>query len=68
MDFNYNLSGILLEVYMGVLNKEVTLVNEVNPLCWISVKENFFDVEKFAGEGNIGHIVEQSKIYNKYLI
>ena len=67
MEFVYDISGICLEVYMGTLNKKVDLVNEVNPLVWISVKENFFDLEKFAGEGNIGHIVEQSKLFEQVL-
>ena len=51
-----------LEVYYGVLNKDVTLVEEVNKLEWIDIKDNFFDVNRFAGEGNIGHIIEEIKI------
>ena len=67
MDFKYEISEICLEVYMGILNKDVDLIDEINPLSWIDVKENFFDMEKFAGEGNIGHIVEQSKLFNQLL-
>lgn len=51
-----------LEVYYGVLNKDVTLVEEVNKLEWIDIKDNFFDMNRFAGEGNIGHIIEEIKI------
>ena len=51
-----------LEVYYGILNKEVTLVEEVNKLEWVSIDDCFFDVSKYAGEGNIGHIIEAIKI------
>ncbi len=45
-------------VYYGILNKEVTLKTEIHPLHWISIYENFFDINKYAGEGNIGHMLE----------
>lgn len=51
-----------LEVYYGVLNKDVTLVEEVNKLEWVSIDDNFFDMSKYAGEGNIGHIIEEIRI------
>ena len=51
-----------LEVYYGILNKKVTLVEEVNKLEWVSINDNFFDMNKYAGEGNIGHIIEEVKI------
>ena len=51
-----------LEVYYGQLNKEVTLVEEVNKLEWVPINDNFFDMDKYAGEGNIGHIIEEIKI------
>ena len=51
-----------LEVYYGILNKEVSLVEEVNKLEWVSIDDNFFDMNKYAGEGNIGHIIEEIKV------
>jgi len=51
-----------LEVYYGILNNEVELIEEVNKLEWVSVNDNFFDMNKYAGEGNIGHIIEEIKI------
>lgn len=51
-----------LEVYYGVLNKEVNLIEEVNKLEWVPINDNFFDMTKYAGEGNIGHIIEEIKI------
>lgn len=50
-----------LEVYYGILNKEVSLVEEVNKLEWMNIDDNFFDMKKYAGEGNIGHIIEEIK-------
>lgn len=63
MDFTYYNQNCYVEVYVGRLNKEVELHEEVNPLEWLSIDEDFFDLGKFAGEGNIGHMVEQVKIY-----
>ena len=51
-----------LEVYYGVLNKDVELIEEVNKLEWVDTNENFFDMTRYAGEGNIGHIIEEIKI------
>ena len=51
-----------LEVYYGILNKNVELVEEVNELEWIDINDNFFDINRYAGEGNIGHIIEEIKI------
>ena len=65
MNFQYEISNIELEVYAGKLNKNVKLVEEVNKLYWIGKEENFFDIDKFAGEGNIGHMVQQVEIYKR---
>ena len=54
-----------LEVYYGILNKDVKLVEEVNKLEWVSTNDNFFDMNRYAGEGNIGHIIEEIKIEMK---
>ena len=62
MNFQYIISNMELEVYMGTLNKEVKLVKEVNELYWVSKNENFFDSNKFAGEGNIGHMVKKAEM------
>ena len=51
-----------LEVYYGILNNDIQLVEEVNSLEWMSIDDDFFDIKKYAGEGNIGHIIEEIKI------
>ena len=68
MTFNYQMSNIELQVYTGKLNKEVKIVEEVNKLYWINANDNFFDMTKYAGEGNIGHIIEQVKLYKNRLL
>ena len=65
MDFSYQINGIELQVYAGKLNKEVEVVDEVNKLYWFDSNEDFFDASRFAGEGNIGHMVEQIKLYKE---
>lgn len=67
MDFCYHLYGLKLEVFVGKLNKEVELVEEVHPLVWISRNEDFFDLDKYAGEGNIGHMILNVEMYEKEL-
>lgn len=67
MNIEYISFNKSLEIYYGVLNKEVNLVEEVNKLKWIDINDNFFDMSRYAGEGNIGHIIEEIKIdLNKY--
>lgn len=63
MNFEYKMSDMELEVYAGKLNKDVKLVEEINKLVWVDKNDNFFDVEKYAGEGNIGHMLKQVEIY-----
>lgn len=64
MNFQYKILDKELEIYMGKLNKDVELIEEINKLYWIDKNSNFFDINKFAGEGIIGHIIEQIKTYN----
>lgn len=54
MNLTYISFGKELEVYYGVLNKEVNLIEEVNKLEWVSIDDNFFNMNKYAGEGVIG--------------
>ena len=62
MNLTYSKWNKELEVYYGILNKEVELIEEVNKLEWVPINDNFFDMTKYAGEGNIGHIIEEIKI------
>lgn len=67
MDFTYPICDEYVEVYAGGLKREVTLREEKNPLLWVSTDENFFDMTKYAGEGNIGHIMEHIKLHEKVI-
>ncbi len=58
MDMKYYLENCYVEVFVGKLNKEVTLVGDENELYWSSLNNNFFDLNMYAGSGNIGHILE----------
>ena len=63
MDFVYYNQNCYVEVYVGYLEREVVLLEETHPLEWLPITENFFDMNRFAGEGNIGHMVEQVRQY-----
>ena len=68
MNFEYKLQDMELEVYAGKLNKEVNLVEEINKLLWVDKNDNFFDIDKYAGEGNIGHMLRQVEIYKDEIL
>jgi 8-oxo-dGTP diphosphatase len=59
MDFTYYQKGCCrVEVYMGRLSRDTDVRGDEKELVWLDVTENFFDMARFAGEGNIGHIYE----------
>lgn len=62
MNMEYVVFNKRIEVYYGILNKDVHLVEKVNKLEWTSINDNFFDMTRYAGEENIGHIIEEIKI------
>lgn len=64
MDFIYHFSQCELQIYYGVLEEDIEVYGEENDLLWMSVDEDFFDMKRFAGEGNIGHMM----VYLKALI
>ena len=65
MNIEYISFNKSLEVYYGILTKDVELIEEVNKLEWVDINDNFFDMTRYAGEGNIGHIIEEIKIEMK---
>ena len=64
MDFTYPFDDCYVEVYAGRLNKSVEVCGDENDLYWSTLDCNFFDAGKYAGEGNIGHILMHIE-YNK---
>jgi len=59
MDFTYYLQdSCVVEVYVGKLIYSVDVCGDEKELTWIDTQEDFFDMNRFAGEGNIGHIFE----------
>ncbi len=67
MDMHFKLDDLLLEVFAGKLNKEVQLVEEVNPLVWMSLDEDYTS-DKFAGEGNIQYMLNYIEEYYKEIL
>ncbi len=65
MDFVYHNQNCRVEVYVGRLSEDVPLVEEENPLYWSPLTENYFDHTKYAGEGNIGHMLLQVELFGK---
>lgn len=67
MDMVYHLSGYRLEVYAGKLRGPVEVAGDENELYWSGLEEDFFDMSRYAGEGSIGHILEQIKLWREKL-
>lgn len=67
MDFNYYFSNCYVEVYVGKLKREVSVSGDENILYWSDLDKNFFDTSLYAGEGNIGHMIEQVNYYKNKL-
>lgn len=65
MDLNYFKYENNLQVYYGILKREVELVEEKNKLEWVVINDDLLNNEKFAGNYNIPHIIRQIKIYLK---
>lgn len=58
MDFTYHLQDCYVEVYVGRLKRAVSVSGDENILYWSDLDQNFFDMSLYAGEGNIGHMIE----------
>ena len=65
MDLNYFKYQNNLQVYYGILNHEVNLIEEKNKLEWLTINDEMLNNSKFAGNYNIPHIIRQIKIYLK---
>ena len=63
MDLNYFKYENNIQVYYGILENEVKLVEEKNKLVWLPINEKLLDNKKFAGNYNIPHIIRLIKIY-----
>ena len=68
MDFTYPLEGCYIEVWFGVYHGTDPVSGDENELYWSSLDRNFFDMTEFAGEGNMGHILEIVKYHWKQLV
>ena len=67
MDFTYYQWGSCrVEVYVGQLKHDTPVHGDEKELAWLDTQEDFFDMSRFAGEGNIGHIYEVIKINRRW--
>ena len=61
MTFCYNFLDYELAIAVGEIDESVKLTPERHPLTWISTNEDFEDRKRFAGDGNIQHILDVLK-------
>ncbi len=67
-DFTYYLEDCYVEVYVGRLRSQVTVSGDENELYWSGLDHDFFDSTKYAGSGNIGHLVKLIDISRKEVL
>lgn len=67
MDFKYYYQKCYVEVYVGKLKRDVKVSGDENELYWSSLDKDFFDMSLYAGEGNIGHMIEQVNMSKELL-
>lgn len=63
MDLTYYAQDFVLEIYVGWLQKEMPLTEEINVLEWLPLTENFANAQKYAGDQNIAHIINVALKY-----
>lgn len=62
LDYFYPIDQVQLNIYYGVLNKEVVLIEEKQPLVLFDVETNFME-DRFVGDGNTFHMVKCAQYY-----
>ena len=65
MDFTYYIEDAIMEVYYGRLCHPVVLREERNPLLWLDVEQDYTDTGRFAGCGNLGHMISLIQKYKR---
>lgn len=63
MDFAYVLEDGFMEVYVGALKRDVPISGIENELLWVDADEDFSDTVRFAGCGNIYHMLNYIRTY-----
>lgn len=59
MDLTYPMeNNNLCEVWVGRLHRDIEVQGEENELVWIDTSDDFADVSRFAGAGNIYHMMQ----------
>lgn len=63
IDFTYVLEDGFMEVYVGTLKNPIRISGTENDLLWVDVHADFSDTRRFAGCGNIYHVINYIKTY-----
>ena len=61
LDIDYKQSRHTVGVYFGCLHREVVLVEEVNPLFWSSLDQDFGNASVYSGSGYLSLVINEIK-------
>ena len=67
IDFSYPLEHTFMEVYTGMLEKDIPVFGDENELLWVPVESDFTDITQFAGYGNIYHMMTYVTAYWEFI-
>ena len=68
MDLTYYVCDFSIEIYVGRLQREVAVMGDENELYWSPLDLDYFDRTRYAGEGNLGHILRHVLLYKDTLL
>jgi len=68
MDLVYHVCDFSIEVYVGKLQRDVAVSGDENDLYWSPLDLDYFDRTRYAGEGNLGHILRHILLYRDTLL
>lgn len=63
MNLEYAMEDCRMEVYAGRLKRHADVKDEVNHLEWMDVNQDYADRTRFAGVGNVGHVIYYIREY-----
>ena len=63
INFEYPIEDNQIKVFVGKLKEDVKLTEEINKLAWIDKNNDFHNLNEYAGDGNIWHMVHYANNY-----
>ena len=60
MEIRYDFLDYTLKMFYGLVDDAIEIRDELNPLVWLPLEQDYENVNRFAGDQNIGHIIRMA--------